>query len=248
MSILRIPSPMRPYADGADHIEVHSSTVSGALQELIELHPQLKTHLFADSGELRPFVNVFVNDENARDLEGVETAIKPEDTLMILPSIAGGSDSLQNVDHSALRTNQAVIISLSLLAYVLDNTALVGFVALAMLLGTLFKTPAFALIYRTMLKPLGWVKPQVLDDNPEPHRFAQGFGAVVQSIGFALLITGSAIGWALVWLVIALAALNLFGGFCVGCAVYYWLQRLNIQGFVKAPPPGVFPGAKPRAG
>jgi len=54
------------------------------------------------------------------------------------------------------------------------------------------------------------------------------------------------LGWGLVWVVIALAALNLFGAFCVGCAVYYWLNRLKVPGFVKSPPAGTFPGMRPK--
>ena len=64
-----------------------------------------------------------------------------------------------------------------------------------------------------------------------------------------LLYAGAAFvgaGWALVWLVVALAALNLFVGFCAGCAVYYWLGKLRLPGFVKSPPPGTFPGMRPR--
>jgi molybdopterin converting factor small subunit len=96
MSTLRIPSPLRPYTRGADRIEVASGTVAGALEELIAAHPELKQHLFAEDGGLRAFVNVFVNDENARDLQGVETKIEEGDQLMILPSIAGGAGTL---DH-----------------------------------------------------------------------------------------------------------------------------------------------------
>jgi hypothetical protein len=54
------------------------------------------------------------------------------------------------------------------------------------------------------------------------------------------------LGWSLVWLVIALAALNLFAGFCVGCAVYYWLARLNVPGFAQHPPAGTLPGMRPK--
>ena len=62
------------------------------------------------------------------------------------------------------------------------------------------------------------------------------------------LLGASGLGWGLVWLVAALAALNAFGGFCVGCAVYYWLNRLQIPGFRKAPPAGTFPGMRPQQG
>ena len=104
-------------------------------------------------------------------------------------------------------------------------------------------------LYARWLKALGWVKPDVLKDNPEPHLFAQGFGGIVLVISSLIFLLGSAaLGWVLAWLVIVLAALNLFGGFCVGCAVYYWLNRLNVPGFIKSPPEGTFPGMRPRRG
>jgi hypothetical protein len=156
---------------------------------------------------------------------------------------------LQKVDHAALRTNQAFIIGLNVLAFILDAIWLAGLIGLVMLIGTLLRLPGFGWIYRWVLKPLGWVKPDVIPDNPEPHRFAQGFGVVV--MGFALLglIFGlPLVGWGLVWLVVALAALNLWGGFCVGCAVYYWLNRMNMPGFDKSPPEGIIPGMRPKGG
>lgn len=91
MPILRIPTPLRPYAGGQHQIEVKSLIVAGALDELIAAHPELKQHLFTETGELRAFVNLFVNDENVRDLQGTQTLLKPGDSLMILPSIAGGA-------------------------------------------------------------------------------------------------------------------------------------------------------------
>jgi molybdopterin converting factor small subunit len=244
MATLRIPSPLRPYAGGQQQIEVSSADVAGALDELVTAHPELKKHLFNEQGELRQFVNIFVNDENVRDLQGLQTAVKASDALMILPSIAGG---VGKVDHAALRTNQAFIIGLSLAAFVLDTPWLAGLVGLAMAVATARSVPAFGFAYQRLFKPRGWLKPEVLADNPEPHRFAQGFGAVVQLLGFGLLAAGSAAGWALVWLVIFLAALNLFAGFCAGCAVYYWLNRLGAPGFAKAAPAGSFPGMRPKA-
>lgn len=96
MATLRIPSPLRPYTNGAAQLDVSAEDVSGALAELLSAHPELKAHLFNDAGELRAFVNLFVNDENVRDLNGVQTPLKPSDTLMILPSIAGGSVGLKS--------------------------------------------------------------------------------------------------------------------------------------------------------
>jgi hypothetical protein len=157
--------------------------------------------------------------------------------------------NLQKVDHSALRTNQAMIISLSIIAFILNWTWLAALVMLVMAYGTLRRQPGFRFVYSGLLKPRGFVKPDVISDNPEPHVFAQGFGAVVLLIGVVLLFAGAPVaGWALAWLVIALAALNLFVGFCAGCAVYYWLGKLRLPGFVKTPPPGTFPGMRPRSG
>lgn len=246
MATLRIPTPLRPYAGGKQEIEVRAARVGSALEELVAAHPELKQHLFTENGDLRAFVNLFVNEENVRDLQGIETPIKPEDNLMILPTIAGGSE-LQKIDHAALRTNQAFIIGLSVGAFIVDAPWLAGLVAFAMLAGTAFKAPAFGFAYAKWFRPLGWLKPDVIQDHPEPHRFAQGFGAAVELAGFGLLVSGSPVaGWALVWLVIFLAALNLFFGFCAGCAVYYWLNRLRVPGFVKAPPAGTFPGLRPK--
>ena len=155
--------------------------------------------------------------------------------------------TLPKVDHSALKVNQALIISLSLLSFILNWPWLAALVMLIMAYGTLRRQPGFRIVYSGLLKPRGWVKPEVINDNPEPHVFAQGFGAVVLLIGVVSLYVGApVVGWALVWLVIALASLNLFVGFCAGCAVYYWLGKLRLPGFVKTPPPGAFPGMRPR--
>jgi molybdopterin converting factor small subunit len=249
MTIFRIPSPLRAYAGGQAEITVTGHNVAQALEDLIQQHPSLRQHLFNGNGELRPFVNLYLNSEDIHHLDGLATSLKPEDRLMIVPSIAGGNPSgMRKVDHSALRTNQAAIIGLTLLAFVLNQPWLAGAVALVMAIGTILRTPGFGFIYQRALKPAGLVKPDVLVDNPEPHRFAQGFGAVVLAFGAIALFAGAPLlGWVLAWVVIALAALNLFAGFCAGCAVYYWLNRLNVPGFIQSPPEGTFPGMRPKA-
>lgn len=158
-------------------------------------------------------------------------------------------ESLNKIDHSAMTVNQVIIILLNVTAFVFNQPWLAGLVAAVMLLGTLAGRPGFGFIYHFALKPVGWVKPHVLLDNPEPHRFAQGLGGVFMLGGALALFAGlSALGWGLVWMVAALAALNVFGGFCVGCFVYYWLTRLGIPGFSKNPPAGTFPGIRPKGG
>ncbi len=139
----------------------------------------------------------------------------------------------RTVDHSALRTNQAFIITLLALGFVLDQPLLVGAVALVMLVGTAWPRAAlFKRIYQHGLLPAGLVRPDVRPDHPEPHRFAQGVGGVVSLLGFVALLLGSPlVGWGLAWVVIALAALNLLAGWCAGCTLYYWLNRLGVPGF-----------------
>jgi hypothetical protein len=107
-----------------------------------------------------------------------------------------------------------------------------------MLAGTAFPRLAlFQDIYRYILRPLGIVRPHVITtDNPEPHRFAQGFGGTVLALGFLALVTGAVtLGWALAWLVAVLAAANLFLGFCAGCFAYYQMNRFGVPGFRHSP-------------
>ena len=143
----------------------------------------------------------------------------------------------RSLDQSALKVNQAFIITLLVLAFIIDSWHLAAFVSLVMLLGTIL--PRYSLfkgIYRHLLRPMGLVKANIIPDNPEPHLFAQGFGGLVLMLAVLSLIIGlSVIGWALVWVVISLAALNLFLGFCAGCFIYYQLNRLHVPGFDHSP-------------
>ncbi len=249
MTTIRIPTPLRQYTNGQAEIPVAGTDVGAILSDLTGKHPALRGHLYTDGGELRAFVNIFLNDEDVRHLQGAATPVSESDRLMIVPSIAGGSDGdLTKVDHAALRVNQAAIIALAVVGFIANTPWLVALVAAVMTLGTLLRRPGFRPLYTNVLKPLGLVKPDVIADNAEPHVFAQGLGAAfLWGATIALFAGAGVIGWALTWLVIALAALNLFAGFCAGCFVYYWLARLKTPGFLKTPPAGTFPGLRPRA-
>jgi hypothetical protein len=154
--------------------------------------------------------------------------------------------SLQNIDHTALKVNQLTIRALVVLAFVFSWSVLVVGVALVMLLGALLGVPGFLPVYRYLLKPLRLARPHILPDNPEPHRFAQGLGGVFLAAASAALFLGASwLGWGLAGMVVFLAALNAFGGFCLGCFLYYWLGRLGLPGFRKQPPAGTFPGRAP---
>jgi hypothetical protein len=133
------------------------------------------------------------------------------------------------VDRTALRVNQAFIIGFLALAFLLDQPWLVAFVFAVMAIGTAFPQAAlFQRIYRDVLRPAGLLKPDVQQEEAAPHRFAQGMGAAVLLIATLALFAGAApLGWGLAFVVIALAAVNLFFGFCAGCFVYFQLQRLR---------------------
>ncbi|HWQ84856.1 MAG TPA: ubiquitin-like small modifier protein 1 [Anaerolineales bacterium] len=90
MPTLKIPTPLRPYASGQGEFTVQAETVAEALDELVSQHPALKQHLFAETGELRAFVNLFLNEEDIRHLQGVQTPLGERDKLILIPSIAGG--------------------------------------------------------------------------------------------------------------------------------------------------------------
>lgn len=91
MPTLRIPTPLRSYTGGQSEIPVQGETVAAAMQDLIAQHPSLQPHLYNGAGGLRPFVNLFVGENNIKDLQGLETPLKGDDRLLLIPSIAGGS-------------------------------------------------------------------------------------------------------------------------------------------------------------
>ncbi len=137
------------------------------------------------------------------------------------------------VDRTALRVNQASIILLSLIGFVLGTERgrwLIALVALVLAAGTAIPEAAlFKQFYVRVLKPRGLLKPNVIADDPRAHRFAQGIGAAFLGAGAIALFAGwPAPGWMLVWIVVALAAINLLFGFCAGCFVYYQLGRRGL--------------------
>ena len=136
----------------------------------------------------------------------------------------------KKVDTTALKFNQVSIITLTLLGFLLNQPYLVLFVGVALAIGTISPEAAlFKQIYFKLLKPNNLLKANIIDDDPTPHQFAQGVGALFLLAGSTLLIFNSVfLGWFLVWIVIVLAAVNLFLNFCAGCFVYYQLDRIGL--------------------
>jgi len=85
-----LPTPLRQYADGKDVVNVEAGTVGEALKNLTEMFSALRKQIFTETGSVRSFVNIFVNDEDIRHMQGQDTRLKDGDTIYIIPSIAGG--------------------------------------------------------------------------------------------------------------------------------------------------------------
>lgn len=91
MAKVLIPTPLRQYVDKKESVEVSGATVGEILESLTRQYGELRRHLYSDEGKLRSFVNVYVNDEDIRYLNKEQTPVKDDDTISIVPSIAGGT-------------------------------------------------------------------------------------------------------------------------------------------------------------
>lgn len=90
MATIRIPPVLRPSVGGERQVTADGATVREVLDGLSTQHEELKTQLYGADGELNRFVNVYLNDEDVRVLQGLDTTVGDSDTLQILPAMAGG--------------------------------------------------------------------------------------------------------------------------------------------------------------
>lgn len=97
---VRIPTPLRRMTGGADKVELEVSDLSQMIDRLEASYPGVKERLLDEDGELRYFVNIYVNGEDIRFDQGLNTAIKSGDEVSIVPAVAGGSDGGGNKDGS----------------------------------------------------------------------------------------------------------------------------------------------------
>ena len=88
---VRIPTPLRPLTKGQGEVETKAANVLDMIEALNTAHPGIKDRLCDDTGELRRFVNIYVNEEDIRFLKGKETSLKDGDEVSIVPAIAGSS-------------------------------------------------------------------------------------------------------------------------------------------------------------
>jgi molybdopterin synthase sulfur carrier subunit len=87
---VRIPTPLRPLTRGQGEVETKGASIAEMIANLEAMHPGMKDRLCDEKGELRRFVNVYVNEQDIRFLRGKETALKDGDEVSIVPAIAGG--------------------------------------------------------------------------------------------------------------------------------------------------------------
>jgi molybdopterin converting factor small subunit len=90
MAILKIPTPLRSYTGGQVEVNVKGATVGEVMEQLVTQFPSLRPHLYNGDGKLRPFVNLFVGQNNVKDLQGLATPVREDERVLLVPSIAGG--------------------------------------------------------------------------------------------------------------------------------------------------------------
>jgi sulfur-carrier protein len=90
VSVVHIPAVLRPNVGGLKSLEVDGASIRGVVDGLIERHPALKGQLLTEDGDLNRFVNVYINGQDVRYLDGLETPVAPTDEVRLLPAMAGG--------------------------------------------------------------------------------------------------------------------------------------------------------------
>ncbi len=87
---VRIPTPLRRYTDGKEEVVASGATVGSVLEDLEQHHPGIKERLCDESGKVRRFVNIYVNGDDIRFLDSLDTPVREGDEISIVPAIAGG--------------------------------------------------------------------------------------------------------------------------------------------------------------
>jgi sulfur-carrier protein len=90
MATIKIPPVLRGSVGGEKEVQASGGNVGEVLRSLAEAHPTTESQLFSEDGELNRYVNVYLNDEDVRVLDGLDTGVSDRDTVVILPAMAGG--------------------------------------------------------------------------------------------------------------------------------------------------------------
>jgi molybdopterin synthase sulfur carrier subunit len=104
MPTIKVPPVLRQQTDGEAEVSVEGGTVGDTLKALADRYPSTKDQLFSPEGDLNRYVNVYLNDEDVRVLDGLETSVADTDTVVILPAMAGGSPSWPGVSRPSRRS------------------------------------------------------------------------------------------------------------------------------------------------
>ncbi|MGH2514201.1 MAG: DUF4395 domain-containing protein [Ktedonobacterales bacterium] len=146
-------------------------------------------------------------------------------------SAPAGSYDTPRVDTHLIRFAQVWVVVLTAAAFLAQAPVLAAIAAIALAISAVAPAVSpFRLLYRHVAVPLHLLRPRIVEDDPAPHRFAQGVGAIfLIAASLVLFLTPAAgLGWALDLIVFILAGINLTVGFCAGCFVYYHLGRLGL--------------------
>jgi hypothetical protein len=141
------------------------------------------------------------------------------------------SANVPRIDAHLGKFSQGCTVLLTALAFLFNLPVLVLITAVILAIAALVPTASpYRLLYRGIVLPLKLLRPRIVEDDPAPHRFAQGVGAAFLIIASLILFLtkATAVGWTLDLIVFVLAGINLTVGFCAGCFLYYHLGRLGL--------------------
>ena len=148
-----------------------------------------------------------------------------------MENVSSSSQKTLRVDTHLAKFSQASTVVLVGLAFLFNQPIIVAITAIIMVLSAVApEISPYRLLYKGVVLPLRLLKPRIIEDDPAPHRFAQGVGAVflIASCIVLFFTHATVLGWTLDLIVFVLAAINLTVGFCAGCFVYYQLGRLGL--------------------
>lgn len=153
------------------------------------------------------------------------------------------------VDHAEIKMGQLITIMLSAVALGLQETLPLILLGVVFLLsGTIRVMSPFTWLYRGVVRPLRLMQSDYRLDNIEPHKFGQLVGALTVVLAVGLIEAGYVpVGWGMVVVLIGLTVVS-YAGWCIGCFLYFQLNRLGLKGFFRHAPTdrGVLPGGRPR--